>query len=142
MNKTFLALSVNVLMIGGVYAADDVAAASSQEKSAEQATATQSSEAPAQGVFTESNSTAAAEATASTPAPAVSSNSAAEALQKQEGDATQESNLQEVFTSNERQYSLIKRGEISSYYDIDYTYYRDTRLDLAIEDGTVKSASS
>ncbi len=46
MNKTFLALSVNVLMIGGVYAADDVAAASSQEKSAEQATATQSSEAP------------------------------------------------------------------------------------------------
>ncbi|WEH98728.1 hypothetical protein PYR77_00790 [Acinetobacter soli] len=138
MNKTFLALSVNVLMIGGVYAADDVASASSQEKSAEQATATQSSEAPAQGsVFTESNSTAAAEATASTPAPAVSSNSAAEALQKQEGDATQESNLQEVFTSNERQYSLIKRGEISSYYDIDYTYYRDTRLDLAIEDGTV-----
>ncbi|WP_288406280.1 hypothetical protein [uncultured Acinetobacter sp.] len=138
MNKTFLALSVNVLMIGGVYAADDVAAASSQEKSAEQVTATQSSEAPAQGsVFTESNSTAAAEATASTPAPAVSSNSAAEALQKQEGDATQESNLQEVFTSNERQYSLIKRGEISSYYDIDYTYYRDTRLDLAIEDGTV-----
>lgn len=66
MNKTFLALSVNVLMIGGVYAADDVASASSQEKSAEQATATQSSEAPAQGsVFTESNSTAAAEATAS-----------------------------------------------------------------------------
>lgn len=60
MNKTFLALSVNVLMIGGVYAADDVASASSQEKSAEQATATQSSEAPAQGsVFTESNSTAA-----------------------------------------------------------------------------------
>ena len=49
MNKTFLALSVNVLMIGGVYAADDVAAASSQEKPAEQATATQSSEAPAQG---------------------------------------------------------------------------------------------
>ncbi|WP_223235058.1 phosphoglycerate kinase, partial [Acinetobacter baumannii] len=42
-----------------------------------------------------------------------------------EGDASQETNLQEVFTSNERQYSLIKKGVISSYYDLDYTYYRD-----------------
>ena len=31
------------------------------------------------------------------------------ALQQQAGDATKETNLQEVFTSNERQYSLIKR---------------------------------
>ena len=61
---------------------------------------------------------------------------AANALQKQEGDATKETNLQEVFTSNERQYSLIKKGVISSYYDIDYTYYRDSRLDLATGDST------
>ncbi|RZG78749.1 hypothetical protein EXE10_16965, partial [Acinetobacter sp. WCHAc060033] len=47
---------------------------------------------------------------------------AAEALQKQEGDASQETNLQEVFTSNERQYSLIKKGEISTFYDLDYSY--------------------
>ncbi|RDJ82576.1 hypothetical protein AB727_08555, partial [Acinetobacter baumannii] len=40
---------------------------------------------------------------------------AASALQKKEGDASQETNLQEVFTSNERQYSLIKKGVISSY---------------------------
>lgn len=58
------------------------------------------------------------------------------ALQKQEGDATKETNLQEVFTSNERQYSLIKKGIFSSYYDIDYTYYRDSRLDLAMSDST------
>lgn len=50
---------------------------------------------------------------------------AANALQQKEGDATQETNLQEVFTSSERQYSLIKRGEISAFYDLDYSYYRD-----------------
>lgn len=61
---------------------------------------------------------------------------AANALQKQEGDATKETNLQEVFTSNERQYSLIKKGVISSYYDVDYTYYRDSRIDLATGDST------
>ncbi|USA47185.1 hypothetical protein NDN11_03390 [Acinetobacter sp. C26M] len=59
---------------------------------------------------------------------------AASALQKKESDATQETNLQEVFTSNERQYSLIKKGIFSSYYDLDYTYYRDSRLDLALND--------
>ncbi|WP_312099926.1 putative pilus system protein FilC [Acinetobacter venetianus] len=63
-------------------------------------------------------------------------NQAANALQKQDGDATKETNLQEVFTSNERQYSLIKKGVFSSYYDIDYTYYRDSRLDLATGDST------
>lgn len=62
---------------------------------------------------------------------------AAEALQKQEGDATQETNLQEVFTSNERQYSLIKRGEISTYYDLDYSYYRDTQINAAMDQGAL-----
>ncbi|MEF9956572.1 MAG: hypothetical protein RSA22_06520 [Acinetobacter sp.] len=61
---------------------------------------------------------------------------AATALQKKETDATTETNLQEVFTSNERQYSLIKKGVYSSYYDVDYTYYRDSRLDLATSDST------
>ncbi|MDC5205609.1 hypothetical protein OHW58_15860 [Acinetobacter baumannii] len=61
---------------------------------------------------------------------------AASALQKKDGDASQETNLQEVFTSNERQYSLIKKGIISSYYDLDYTYYRDTRIDLALSDNS------
>ncbi len=77
---------------------------------------------------------AVAEATSTTPANDASE--AANALQKQEGDATKETNLQEVFTSNERQYSLIKKGVFSSYYDIDYTYYRDSRLDLATDDST------
>ncbi|MGR0305848.1 putative pilus system protein FilC [Acinetobacter beijerinckii] len=60
---------------------------------------------------------------------------AASALQAKEGDATKETNLQEVFTSNERQYSLIKKGIFSSYYDVDYTYYRDSRADASMLNG-------
>jgi hypothetical protein len=30
---------------------------------------------------------------------------------------------------------LIKKGEISSFYDIDYTYYRDTQLDMEMAQG-------
>ncbi|HAV5300280.1 TPA: hypothetical protein JI044_17850 [Acinetobacter baumannii] len=70
------------------------------------------------------------------PANSSGANQAASALQKKEGDASQETNLQEIFTSNERQYSLIKKGVISSYYDLDYTYYRDTRIDLALSDNS------
>ena len=71
-----------------------------------------------------------------TPEPVNEASQAATALQTQEGDATKETNLQEVFTSNERQYSLIKKGVFSSYYDIDYTYYRDSRIDIATGDST------
>lgn len=31
---------------------------------------------------------------------------------------------------------MIKKGVISSYYDLDYTYYRDTRIDLALSDSS------
>lgn len=31
---------------------------------------------------------------------------------------------------------MIKKGVISSYYDLDYTYYRDTRIDLALADNS------
>ncbi|HAV5947907.1 TPA: hypothetical protein JI227_18325 [Acinetobacter baumannii] len=68
------------------------------------------------------------------PPPNSEAHQAANALQKKEGDVSQETNLQEVFTSNERQYSLIKKGVISSYYDLDYTYYRDSILDVALGD--------
>ena len=67
----------------------------------------------------------------------VEGSQAANALQKQEGDATQETNLQEVFTSNERQYSLIKKNEISTFYDLDYSYYRDTQINAAVNEGSL-----
>ena len=118
MNISVLALSMSAITTT-LYAEEQQPA----EVQAEQATATdQASE-----VVKDAPSVNAAESQAS---------QAANALQKQEGDATKETNLQEVFTSNERQYSLIKKGVISSYYDADYTYYRDSRLDLATSDSS------
>lgn len=67
--------------------------------------------------------------------PNSSQGQAANALQQKEGDATQETNLQEVFTSNERQYSLIKRGELSTYFDFDYSYYRDSQINASLDEG-------
>lgn len=66
--------------------------------------------------------------------PATPSMSAAEALKQQEGDATKKQNLEQVFTAAERQYSLQKKGSYSGTYDIDYTYYQDQQLDLALGD--------
>lgn len=124
MNKTLLAVSVQMIL-GVAYAAEEPTLggyeAVNENVAVEQATAqpqdTTVSEAQ---VVTQSGS---------------NEQAASSALQQQEGDATKETNLQEVFTSNERQYSLIKQGEISSYYDIDYTYYRDTQLDLEMAQG-------
>lgn len=65
-----------------------------------------------------------------------SSDSASQALQQQEGDATQQENLEEVFTASEQQYSLVKKGSYSGTYDFEYSYYRDAQLDLALDDGS------
>lgn len=133
MNKTLLAVSVQMIL-GVAYAAEEpslggyetVGETIEVEQATEQAQDQVGSDQP------------------TVPAPqekSVSVNTgsveqaASSALQQQEGDATKETNLEEVFTSNERQYSLIKQGDISSYYDIDYTYYRDTQLDLEMAQG-------
>ncbi len=140
-NMSVLALSMSAIT-GTIYAEDQVqqtqvelsnqstdagvevnslAAEATNSSSVSTDAGTQASETPSTENVPENNSGA---------------NQAANALQKKEGDATQETNLQEVFTSNERQYSLIKKGVISSYYDLDYTYYRDTRIDLALADNS------
>ncbi|UUM27580.1 transporter [Acinetobacter colistiniresistens] len=124
MNMSVLALSLSAIT-STLYAAEQQPSVDAQVEQSESATEAKNTAAE--------NSTAQVGATA-----AVTGNSqadqAANALQKKESDATQETNLQEVFTSNERQYSLIKKGVFSSYYDLDYTYYRDSRLDLAMND--------
>lgn len=61
---------------------------------------------------------------------------AADALKQQATDASASKNLTEVFTAAERSYSLSKTGSYSLVYDLSYTYYRDTRLDLALDDGS------
>ena len=123
MNKTLLALSIQ-MVFGVAYAAEETQLGE-YETTAEQA---------------EVSNTAAstADTSAETNSAVVATNgvqAASSALQQQEGDATKEANLEEVFTSNERQYSLMKQGDISSYYDIDYTYHRDTQLDLEMAQG-------
>ncbi|MDC4743334.1 transporter [Acinetobacter baumannii] len=137
MKMSMLALSMSAIT-GTIYAEDQVQQAQvsglnqtvaeeteSAEFSAATSSATNNSDTPTSNVM-DTNGVA--------PGSNSEAHQAASALQKKEGDASQETNLQEVFTSNERQYSLIKKGVISSYYDIDYTYYRDSILDLALAD--------
>lgn len=128
MNRTWMNMSVLALSLSAItstlYAAE-------QQPSVESGT-------EAAPVEVQGNATTESPATPAPEPQATAENNqadqAASALQKKESDATQETNLQEVFTSNERQYSLIKKGIFSSYYDLDYTYYRDSRLDLAMSD--------
>ncbi|MCK8641629.1 transporter [Acinetobacter schindleri] len=138
MNKTLLALSVQMVM-GAAYAADEPALGEYEEVVEVEETVAESVAEPELGGYeqiieteekiAESTQPITVEQRVTEPVQASS------ALQQREGDASQETNLEEVFTSNERQYSLIKQGEISSYYDIDYTYYRDTQLDLEMAQG-------
>ena len=141
MKRTLLVMSIQ-LVIGSAYAADeknvtDVAV----EETASDAVADASAD-----VAIAKQEVTAAEPVADkttinkdeTPSlKPVEGSQAANALQKQEGDATQETNLQEVFTSNERQYSLIKKNEISTFYDLDYSYYRDTQINAAVNEGSL-----
>ena len=123
MNKTLLALSIQ-MVFGVAYAAEE-------PQLGEYETTTEQAEVSDTAAST-------ADTSAETNSAVVSANgaqAASSALQQQEGDATKEANLEEVFTSNERQYSLMRQGEISSYYDIDYTYHRDTQLDLEMAQG-------
>ena len=150
MNKTFLVLSIQMVM-GVAFAAEEPALGeyeSVDEKVIETAIAAQTSQVESSSVEDvklgadeivqeeiATDTTASVETQTPAQPQATQSTNASQALQQQEGDTTQAGNLEEVFTSNERQYSLIKKGEISSYYDIDYTYYRDTQLDMEMAQG-------
>ena len=138
-----LALSISAIT-GKVYANDQVAQTEAEAKNTAVVSdaGTESVVTSATDSVQEASTTQATDVVTTEPAPVNSANTganqAATALQKKEGDATQETNLQEVFTSNERQYSLIKKGVISSYYDLDYTYYRDTRIDAALDSSSTR----
>lgn len=148
MNKTLLALSIQ-MAIGVVYAAEDPALGEYEVVEQKDVASTPSSSetlaasptfAKSEAADQNNTDTVAASSLPETLAqtevqPVDERSQASSALQQQEGDASKEANLQEVFTSNERQYSLIKKGEISSFYDIDYTYYRDTQIDAEMAKG-------
>ncbi|WP_290518363.1 transporter [Alcanivorax sp.] len=61
---------------------------------------------------------------------------AREALQTTDEDVTQEKNLEEVFLAAEKQYSLLPSGEMSLNFSANYNYYRDDRIDIAIDENT------
>lgn len=159
MNKTLLAISIQMLM-GAAYAAEEqpglgeyevvdqqeeVESTASQSADVNSVRGDNTAEELSLGEYEtvdEQETQVEAVATQSVDAkpivetsPVDEKSQASSALQQQEGDVSKEANLQEVFTSNERQYSLIKKGDISSYYDIDYTYYRDTQLDMEMASG-------
>ncbi|WP_213067245.1 hypothetical protein [Acinetobacter pittii] len=139
MKMSVLALSMSAIT-GTLYANDQVTQTETQDSAAFSEASTGSVVIPTTDSVQEASTTPATDVVTTEPTPVeavnTGANQAATALQKKEGDATQETNLQEVFTSNERQYSLIKRGVFSAYYDLDYTYYRDTRIDLALADNS------
>lgn len=75
-------------------------------------------------------------APASTGSGEAAADTARDALKQKEGDASTEKNLEEVFKAAEKTYSLLKKGKIALQYDVDYSYYRDSRIDLAISDSS------
>jgi hypothetical protein len=62
-----------------------------------------------------------------------SADAARDALKQQSGDATTDKNLEQVFKATEKNYSLLKDGKFGLNYSGDYTYYRDSRIDIALD---------
>lgn len=126
--QNLLALSLGLIMTNAaVYAAEPEGVNSEQAASVAPADASATTEA------------ATTDATASTETPSMvvsAADAAAEALKQQATDADTSQNLTEVFTAAERSYSLSRKGSYSLIYDVNYSYYRDSRLDLALDDGS------
>ncbi|MEG0486489.1 MAG: hypothetical protein RR575_00990 [Acinetobacter sp.] len=144
MKRTLLAISIQFVM-GSLYAAEedvsaDAADTATEVAQSDQAASVDTTPSASSDVSTTNAATSSSQEVAINkdetkslaPKPGTQ---AAEALQKKEGDATQETNLQEVFTSNERQYSLIKKNEFSTFYDLDYSYYRDSQINAGMNEG-------
>lgn len=62
--------------------------------------------------------------------------SASDVLKQKDDDATSEKSLEEVFTASEKRYSLLKQGNWGLNYDARYSYYRDSRIDIATRENS------
>lgn len=60
---------------------------------------------------------------------------ARDALKQKSTDASSEKDLEKVFQSVEKNYSLSKKGQYAMNYDLGYSFYRDKQIDIALEDG-------
>lgn len=79
-----------------------------------------------------SDTTVAAPTSASKP----DANAARESLTQKADDVTTEKNLQEVFQASDKTYSLLKTGKVALNYSVDYSFFRDSRIDLALADNS------
>ncbi len=59
---------------------------------------------------------------------------AREALGQKETDVSVEKNLEEVFQSSAKQYTLLPAGKIGMSFGSSYSYFRDDRIDINIDD--------
>src|SRR5690606_26493229 len=59
------------------------------------------------------------------------------ALSHQEGDTDAARQLEEVFQTAGKNYSLLKKGMFTLTYNFDHSYYGDQRLDIDIIDGRI-----
>ena len=65
---------------------------------------------------------------------------ARQALAQQEGDEDTTKQLEEVFQASEKNYSLLKSGQKSLSYSLDYSYTSDTRINLEVANNTIRNA--
>jgi hypothetical protein len=158
-NRTALALGIHLVLAGvsmhAAYAADgdvpatptaDVGAngtsANSPTGFAANASAATAAQSPINSTSPDPTGTGTASVTATTPpnvtAPAATPSMVAPAastvLGQKDSDASAQKNLDQVFKATEKSYSLLRKGSYSASYDLDYTFYRDSRLDLALSD--------
>jgi hypothetical protein len=126
MSRTALAMGIIAMMSGmSIYAADAPAP--------DQAVAP----APADAAVPAAAATPAPAATQPTPTMVPNEASAAsQALKQKAGDSTAATNLDQTFKATERQYSLSKQGSYQMIYDVNYSYYANTVLDLALDSGS------
>lgn len=64
---------------------------------------------------------------------------ARDALAKKSDDADSTRQLEEVFQAAEKNYSLLKAGGKSLSYSLDYSYVSDSRIDIDIQNSTVRN---
>lgn len=58
---------------------------------------------------------------------------ARDALKQKSTDASSEKDLEKVFQSVEKSYSLSKKGQYAMNYDLGYSFYRDKQIDIALD---------
>lgn len=58
---------------------------------------------------------------------------ARDALKQKSTDTNAEKDLEKVFQSAEKTYSLSKKGKYAMNYDLGYSHYRDKQIDIALE---------